>query len=84
VIRDRRYKYVHFAGLPPLLYDLERDPGELRDRAADPDYAEIVLDRAQRMLSLRMAHVDRALTGIKLTTRGRFEIERARRRAPAR
>jgi arylsulfatase A-like enzyme len=25
-IRDRRYKYVHFAALPPLLFDLAADP----------------------------------------------------------
>ena len=35
VLRERRYKYVHFnGGLPPLLFDLENDPGELTDVAS--------------------------------------------------
>ncbi len=32
VIRDASFKYVHFAGLPPLLFDLTKHPGELRER----------------------------------------------------
>src|SRR5690606_36423020 len=27
VVRDEKYKYVHFAALPPLFFDLEDDPG---------------------------------------------------------
>src|SRR3546814_19847896 len=34
VLRDRAFKYVHFTGLPPLLFDLARDPAELDHRAA--------------------------------------------------
>ena len=26
VLRDKAFKYVHFTGLPPLLFDLARDP----------------------------------------------------------
>jgi arylsulfatase A-like enzyme len=44
-----RYKYVHFAGLPPLLFDLHDDPNELRNRAADPAYLPVVLEYAQKM-----------------------------------
>ena len=33
VIRGDRYKYVHFAALPPLLFDLHEDPEELHNRA---------------------------------------------------
>ena len=29
VLRGRKFKYVHFAAQPPLLFDLEKDPGEL-------------------------------------------------------
>jgi arylsulfatase A-like enzyme len=40
-VRDGRYKLIRD---PPLghvqLFDLERDPYELRNRADDPDYAE--------------------------------------------
>ncbi len=70
VLRDRAFKYVHFTGLPPLLFDLARDPAELEDRAADPDYAAIRADYAGRMLSWRMAHADRTLTGWSLVTPG--------------
>lgn len=70
VLRDRSFKYVHFTGLAPLLFDLSRDPGELDDRSADPVYAAIRADYAGRMLSWRMAHADRTLAGWSLTTPG--------------
>ena len=38
-IRNERYKYVHFAGLPPLLFDLEGDPDSLHDLAEEPGHA---------------------------------------------
>jgi arylsulfatase A-like enzyme len=66
VIRGRRYKYVHFAALPPLLYDLERDPDELRNLAEDPACQGLVLACAQRMLSWRMRSEDRTLSHVIL------------------
>ncbi len=77
-IRDRRYKYVHFAALPPLLFDIKNDPGELHNLADDPAHATTVLDYAQRMLSWRMNHADRTLTGYKLTPSGLHTLERYR------
>jgi len=38
MLRLGRFKYVHYAAYPPQLFDLERDPEELRDVAADPEY----------------------------------------------
>jgi arylsulfatase A-like enzyme len=70
VLRDDHGKYVHFTGLPPLFYDLDADPDELVDRAADPAYAATVLGYAQRMLSHRMEHVDQTLTGLVVTAAG--------------
>jgi arylsulfatase A-like enzyme len=70
VIRDDRYKYVHFTGLPPLLFDLGRDPQELDDRADDEDYRDIRALYAERMLSWRAAHMERTLTGWDLTAPG--------------
>jgi arylsulfatase A-like enzyme len=81
VLRGHRYKYVHFTGLPPLLFDLERDPGEFENRVADPDYRDVVIDCAQRMLSWRMAHADRRFSGTALTANGpvsRPPLHRAR------
>jgi len=70
VLRGRRHKYVHFAAQPPLLFDLERDPGELINRAEDPAYRDIRLDCAGRMLSWRMAHAERVLANHIVTAEG--------------
>jgi arylsulfatase A-like enzyme len=75
VVRDWRYKYVHFIALPPLLYDIEVDPDELANLAGDPAYARTVAEYAQKMLSWRMAHAERTLTGF----RNDFERLRAQR-----
>jgi arylsulfatase A-like enzyme len=78
VLRSERHKYVHFAALPPLFFDLERDPEERVDRARDPAYAPLVLEYAQRMLSWRMAHDDQTLTHMALTPGGVYERKGAR------
>lgn len=39
--RSDRYKYVHFDGLPPQLFDLTDDPHELYDLGRDPAFAGI-------------------------------------------
>ncbi|MEI9995847.1 MAG: alkaline phosphatase family protein [Rhizomicrobium sp.] len=70
VIRDERFKYVHFTKLPPLLFDLEKDPGEFVDRARDPDYLATVLEYAQKLLSWRMNHDEQVLTHVALTHAG--------------
>jgi hypothetical protein len=70
VVRDRRSKYVHFAALPALFFDLEDDPDELSNRANDKDYAARVLEYAQRMLSWRLETAERTLTATQLTPVG--------------
>ncbi len=70
VIRDREYKYVHFTALPPLLFDLQQDPGESINLADNPDYQSLLLKYAQKMLSWRMKHTDRGLTETRLTEKG--------------
>jgi arylsulfatase A-like enzyme len=61
VLREARWKYVHFnGGLPPLLFDLEGDPHETRNLAAErPD--EVARLRAV-MLDRRMSRGFRGLT----------------------
>jgi arylsulfatase A-like enzyme len=41
MVRTQRWKYVHFEGLRPQLFDLETDPQELNDLGADAAHAEV-------------------------------------------
>jgi arylsulfatase A-like enzyme len=70
VIRDERFKYVHFTSLPALLFDLVKDPMELRNLADDPAYASVRLHYAERLLSLRARHLDQTLAYTELTEKG--------------
>jgi choline-sulfatase len=36
MIRNGRYKYIHYAGMPPMLFDLQADPHERQDLGTDP------------------------------------------------
>ena len=69
ILREARLKYVHFnGGLPPLLFDLETDPGEARNLADDPAYRADLHRLAVKMLDHRMsfahsAQSRRAITG---------------------
>ena len=69
-IQDEHYKYVHFAALPPLFFDLKRDPNQFENLAEEPEYASRVRDYAQRALSLRMRHAERTLTHFRATPQG--------------
>lgn len=40
MVRSGRWKYIHSVAYQPLLFDLEADPEELSNRAADPDCVE--------------------------------------------
>ncbi len=70
IIRDEKFKYVHFAGLPPLLFDLKADPGEFNNLADDPTYESVLLEYAQKMLSWRMTHDEQTLTHYAITPDG--------------
>jgi arylsulfatase A-like enzyme len=70
VVQDGRWKYVHFAALPPLLFDLAEDPNGFRNLADDPAHAAIARDLAQRALSHRMRHAERTLTHLRATPAG--------------
>src|SRR5688500_17671098 len=52
MIRHRQYKYIHYVGLPPMLFDLEADPNERDDLGRNAEYAHIV-----RECEARLRHV---------------------------
>jgi choline-sulfatase len=52
MLRDGRYKYMHYVAYRPQLYDLERDPEELVDVADDPAYRDVLERCRARMLSM--------------------------------
>ena len=79
VLRTRTRKYVHFAGMPPLYYDIAEDPGELSNLSGQPAHAAAELEMARRMLSWRMAFNRRELTGIRVRDGTQFHAARSRR-----
>jgi arylsulfatase A-like enzyme len=70
VVQDENYKYVHFAALPPLFFDLNADPDQFRNLAEEPEYAALVRDYAQKALTHRLKHAERTLTNLRSTPRG--------------
>jgi arylsulfatase A-like enzyme len=70
VVQDEHYKYVHFAALPPLFFDLKADPGQFVNRATDPAYAVRMGEYAAKMLNWRLGFAERSLTGYRATPKG--------------
>lgn len=58
MIRDHRFKYWHFNGMPDVLFDLEKDPQELHNIAEDPDYADVIQDYLLKLIDWRMSNED--------------------------
>ena len=44
MLRHKQWKYCHYVGLRPQLFNLKDDPEELRDLATDPEYASAVAE----------------------------------------
>jgi arylsulfatase A-like enzyme len=62
VLRGERYKYVHFPSLPPLLFDLQTDPTEQHNLAADPAMRDVRLTCAEELLAWLSTHHDESLS----------------------
>jgi len=63
-LRSDDHLYVHFAALPPMLFDLASDPDCLDNVAGEPSAAAATLDHAQRLASWLIASGPRTLTGM--------------------
>jgi choline-sulfatase len=44
LVRKGPFKYVHYVGMPPQLFDLAADPQETRDLAQEPGFRGLVAD----------------------------------------
>ena len=76
VRRTAELKYVHFAGLPPLLFDLVADPAETRDLSREPAWLERRLEQAEALLAWRAAHLDQTLALGRVTPAGWLSVPR--------
>ena len=70
VIQNDQYKYVHFAALPPLFFDLTKDPSQLHNVAQEQSYTLELLKMTQKMLDWKLLHADRTLTGYAASPAG--------------
>lgn len=52
MVRFGRYKYVHYEGYRPQLYDLEADPGETRDLALEPGHEAVLAEGDRRLRAI--------------------------------
>ena len=49
MLRKGDYKYIHYTGFRPELFDLRADPEEVVNRATDPSAAGLLADFARRL-----------------------------------
>ncbi len=56
-VRTERYKLIHFYNLDEWeLYDLQRDPQEMRNLYGNPFYEEITIELKQELARLRLQY----------------------------
>lgn len=69
-VLDDDFAYIHFAELPPLLFDLKADPHWLNNVADEARYQPMALKYARQMLDWRLTYADRTLTGLAISGEG--------------
>lgn len=73
VLRTENAKYVHFnGGLPPMFFDLNADPHELRNIADSPESNNEIKTHSSLMLDHRMTNANQTLSRLRITTQGLF------------
>ncbi len=59
MLRTDRWKYIHFKGFPPQLFDLETDPDEFTDLGRSPDHEDQRQDMHARLLDRLISRKNR-------------------------
>ncbi|WP_170574888.1 alkaline phosphatase family protein [Ruegeria atlantica] len=72
MLRTDRWKYVHFKGFPPQLFDLENDPEEFNDLGRNPDFKEQRHDMHARLLERLINRKNR----VTMTDEGVYALRR--------
>jgi len=52
MLRRGKWKYHHYVGFPPELFNLETDPQETRDLAGEADYAPVLKEMEKRLRAI--------------------------------
>ncbi len=69
-IRNKYWKYVHFPTLPPLLFNLKKDPFEINNLSNNKRYQKIKNQLLSKLLSHRLLHQERQLSSMQVTSKG--------------
>ena len=59
MIRTDRWKYIHFKGFAPQLFDLKEDPDEFRDLGRSPDHEDIRREMHNRLFDRLISRKNR-------------------------
>ena len=52
MLRTGRWKYIHYVGFEPELFELETDPEETTSLAANPDFADVAESFDRRLRAI--------------------------------
>jgi arylsulfatase A-like enzyme len=77
MVFDGRWKLTHAEGFRPMLFDLDNDPGELRDLGADPAHSETIARLTEAMNAWARAHHNRVtISDAQIAARADGELKR--------
>jgi len=77
MLRTAQWKYVHWEGFRPQLFDVERDPAELADLGADPAFDTIRAAMRERLMD-KLATLRHRVTLDDAEIAARTDTHRAR------